>query len=402
MRSALVIVNRALFLACSWTWCIGMFLPVFLVGDFGVWGWIAFAIPNVLGAAAVGLIVQTPERSKLICAHHPTAMRMFSAVTIAFHLYFLGQVPRIIELPFPQAGAETAYALSAVALLLAYGGSSVLSKGGRRAWAILSVSVFAISILAGVLMGVASGWRAYEAPPSRGEFDLLNLLWVTPALAFGFLLCPHLDLTFHRTRQELRGRAGDLAFLIGLCVFFLILIGFTLAYVASWLDLAWLNYWIVAHFFAQSVFTMSAHLRELRAPHPNHTDETSARRSLTPRPVRFSRREGGRNAAALRMWIIIAGALTGLAWPADSFRMGYDLILYAYAIPFPAYVWIVMIPRSSTSDRAPAAWLSSVLIATPIYAVGHLGGVWWLIPIAVLCPLLAPIVERCFGSRIDK
>ena len=37
-----------IYLSCSWTWCIGMYLPVILLRDFG-WPWLlAFAIPNVL------------------------------------------------------------------------------------------------------------------------------------------------------------------------------------------------------------------------------------------------------------------------------------------------------------------------------------------------------------------
>ncbi|MBV8780683.1 MAG: hypothetical protein JO353_04735, partial [Phycisphaerae bacterium] len=44
----------AIFLGVSWTWCIGMYLPVLLVRDYGFWGWVVFAIPNVVGAAAMG------------------------------------------------------------------------------------------------------------------------------------------------------------------------------------------------------------------------------------------------------------------------------------------------------------------------------------------------------------
>src|SRR6266404_3216610 len=47
----------AVFLAVSWTWCIGMFLPVLLVRDYGLWGWIVFAVPNMIGAAAMGWVM---------------------------------------------------------------------------------------------------------------------------------------------------------------------------------------------------------------------------------------------------------------------------------------------------------------------------------------------------------
>ena len=43
-----------LFCACSWTWCIGMFLPVILIRDLGGAGFLAFAIPNLFGFGLAG------------------------------------------------------------------------------------------------------------------------------------------------------------------------------------------------------------------------------------------------------------------------------------------------------------------------------------------------------------
>ncbi|HTL30770.1 MAG TPA: hypothetical protein VL282_16180, partial [Tepidisphaeraceae bacterium] len=36
-------IGWAIYLGMSWTWCIGMFLPVLLVRDYGFWGWLVFA-----------------------------------------------------------------------------------------------------------------------------------------------------------------------------------------------------------------------------------------------------------------------------------------------------------------------------------------------------------------------
>src|SRR5262245_60423098 len=77
----------AVFLAMSWTWCIGMFLPVLLVRDFGVWAWLVFAIPNIIGAAAMGWVLSA-ERSSEIARQHRFAMDAFSIVTIAFQVFF--------------------------------------------------------------------------------------------------------------------------------------------------------------------------------------------------------------------------------------------------------------------------------------------------------------------------
>lgn len=367
MRRSSLALSRSVFLACSWTWCIGMFLPVFLVKDFGVWGWVAFALPNVVGAAAVGLIVRTPPRSKQTVERHAPAMRVFSAVTIAFHFYFLGQILRVIDLPTgPMGDLVAAGGLIALAALAVWATGWLKTTG----WLWFAVATLALSALAGALMYRMSSGHAYAPPPNVGEYSMGDLLWFSPALFFGFLLCPHLDLTFHRVRQEAPGRDGDIAFLIGFCVFFLGLIAFSLAYVASFLGIAWLNSWILLHFFIQSVFTTGAHRRELKSIQPGAQ---------------------GRLVAV----IVIAGVVMGLFWPADHFRLGYDLILYAYTIPFPAYVWIVMIPRRRKAARpAFATWLYSVAGATPIFALGYLGHVWWLIPVSIALPLLAPIVHR--------
>jgi len=82
-------IGWALFLAASWTWCIGMFLPVLLVRDYGVAGWFIFAIPNVIGSAAMGWAIHTRSASLTMTARHSGAMRSFSVVTISFHAFFI-------------------------------------------------------------------------------------------------------------------------------------------------------------------------------------------------------------------------------------------------------------------------------------------------------------------------
>src|SRR5882762_7153602 len=79
----------AFFLACSWTWCIGMFMPVLLVRNWGIWAWVVFAVPNVLGAAAMGFVIRSRQSSEDILINHRTAIGTFSLITIAFHLYFV-------------------------------------------------------------------------------------------------------------------------------------------------------------------------------------------------------------------------------------------------------------------------------------------------------------------------
>src|SRR4051794_35329380 len=84
--SILSCLGWAAYLACSWTWCIGLFLPVLLVRDFGVRGWVTFAIPNVVGAAMFGWIVRDGDASRRLVEKHRLACEIFSAVTIAYQL----------------------------------------------------------------------------------------------------------------------------------------------------------------------------------------------------------------------------------------------------------------------------------------------------------------------------
>src|SRR6476661_4754696 len=64
----------AAYLGMSWTWCIGMFLPVLLVRDYGFWGWLVFAVPNVVGAAAMGWVMNSRHRSQRVIDSHRLAL----------------------------------------------------------------------------------------------------------------------------------------------------------------------------------------------------------------------------------------------------------------------------------------------------------------------------------------
>ena len=93
-------LSWAIYLGMSWTWCIGMFLPVLLIREMGIWGWVVFAVPNVIGAALMGWVLKFPESSQRLVESHGVACRAFSGVTIAFHVFFvLWFVPRLVGLP---------------------------------------------------------------------------------------------------------------------------------------------------------------------------------------------------------------------------------------------------------------------------------------------------------------
>ena len=78
-------------LASSWTWCIGMFLPVLLGRMFGWPGILAFAIPNVLGCALFGFL-RTRAQSQRETRDHALFMAIFSAATVAYQVFFVGWI----------------------------------------------------------------------------------------------------------------------------------------------------------------------------------------------------------------------------------------------------------------------------------------------------------------------
>ena len=61
--AAVLTAAWGLFLASSWTWCIGMYLPVPLLREYGWAGFLAFAIPNLVGCTVFGYLVSR-ERSR--------------------------------------------------------------------------------------------------------------------------------------------------------------------------------------------------------------------------------------------------------------------------------------------------------------------------------------------------
>lgn len=333
-------VLRGLFLACSWTWCIGMFLPILLVRDFGWPGWVAFAVPNVIGAISVGFVFRASGSAALTADRHSVALRLFSVWTVLFHVAFLSW---ILTLVFPWlafsmgeivVGGVTVWpasmgdgvgAVAVVALLLIV---ALMLSGMRTAgWMLGALAVYVMSVVFAVMAWRTTGGRAYAAPPIAGDERFPAIVGAASVMAIGFLTAPHMDLTILRTRHELPGRPGTVAFVIGFGVFFLSMIGLTLAYSTTFLG-GLTSYYLVAHIVGQSVFTMSAHLRELRTG----SIERAAGRGFPPLL-----------AATLLLSIVCLGAVR-LAYTGAGQTM-YELFLAPYALIFPAYAWIVMVPH---------------------------------------------------------
>ncbi len=383
-------VGWAVVLACSWTWCIGMYLPVLLARDFGPWAWAAFALPNCIGAAWMGVALRAPGSSERFTASHALACRAFSIVTIAFQLYFAFWI-------LAEARPRTlAAALGAAMLALAI----AASMGGRSARWTIAVAALALS----VSLGCAAWWMAgLPTPPTLGSLPSPRLpdpaSWLIVPMGFGFLLCPYLDLTFHRARRGLTQRTAPLSFQIGFMGIFPLMIALTMFYAPAILDAtrargvgaspALAPLLILVHLAVQLGFTIGLHRRESGAG-----DERRARSSGVIAIVVAVA------AVALAAILPTKGAITGR-------EVVYWAFLGCYGTVFPAYVWVVAIPtrRARPTRAVIALWLLACLAAFPMYWLGLVEGrPAWLAPgaaVMVLAGLAAWPLARA-GARVER
>jgi hypothetical protein len=352
-----------------------MFLPVLLVRDYGLGGWIVFAIPNCIGAAAMGWILARPGASERIVAEHRTACVAFSAATLAFHAFFLSWIARRI---IPVDGCIAAVAVgSMLAMIL---------RGRRKPDLILAWIVLAISLVV-----LAHAWRDSSIPDWHGSKDAQDLFWLAPICAFGFALCPYLDLTFHRARQSTTPAGAKVAFSLGFGLFFLAMIFLTLLYAGNFVSgdfAAGLRTWIALHIAVQSGFTWSVHLRSL--PQPRESDWVIW--------------------IAAAILAIVAGSIVwvpSLQWfnQGQSVMLSgeaiYRIFIGFYGLVFPAYVWICMVSLHGNSpllSRALPVWVAAILIAAPMFWLGFIQGkMVWLGPgltVVLLSRFLVPSVNR--------
>lgn len=333
-----------LFCASSWTWCIGMFLPLLLFGTFGAESFWVFAIPNVIGCTAFGYIVSA-QRSKELVVAHARPMRCFAFITIAFQVFFIGYGSALMLFSEGSSFADTWPVLGIVLTM----GAAALASSRRNDtfWLGFAVAATVAAIaLFFTLLSFIGGFPDVLTPT-----DAPSLAAAAPALILGFLLCPYLDPTFHRARQATPSRH---AFLV-----FGVVFSFMLIFVAATFDPESIGPVILPIVFAQwmiqLVFTAGAHLREL---------------ATLPRAL------FGANISCLAA--LGLGVILGLPSIADE-RI-YLAFLGFYTIPFPLYILVAVVagPRGTVPPRAfiaillvsaalsPLAWLGFVEEQTPL------------------------------------
>jgi hypothetical protein len=336
------------YLGTSWTWCIGMFLPVLLMRELGFGGFAVFAVPNVLGAAAMGWVLRDAERSRALVENNRSACVWFSLVTILFHAFFAAWIIRRIV--GPDAGIAVVAAFAFFWLILQW-------RGGGK---FLAASLALTASLAALAWGL---WRRdlpYIAHPVLGAaLPRIDMLWLAPVCLFGFLCCPYLDLTFHAARQDLARGPARAAFAIGFSVVFLAMILFTVAYSG------WLVVGFDRHGFPQLALLLSIHLITqcclTVAYHAKRVGEVEPRMRLI-RVAVFS---------ILLVIAVLLGVVDRGEFTYDGMRLGeivYRVFLGFYALAFPVYVWLRMVRPRRSMLRVGAV----IVIASPLYWLGFI------------------------------
>jgi hypothetical protein len=371
-----------------------MFLPVLLVRDFGIWGYVVFAVPNVLGAGAMGWVLRTPSASVSLVHHHQAACALFSLVTMAFQAFF-----------FMFLLGNGAFRPAAVWVCLVPMAAAVVGCGGRTATRLMgagSLLAFSLVAFAAYLL------RGEPAIIDSAEARPVGVAWLAPVCAFGFGLCPYLDLTFHRARRALPGVSAPVAFGVGFGVFFLVMILFTLAY-SRWIDeavrggrpdLRGPRVLVLAHIVGQLLYTFVLHLREAEpfVKTPRRAAPGTALAALLTVL-----------AAALLAVAVMGAGTTASGWVGglSSGELTYRLFMAFYGLVFPAYVWLCVIPtRNESAEPAVGGlhagpprqklllWWFSVGLAAPMYWMAFIERqTWWLVPglgVVLLARLFLP------------
>jgi hypothetical protein len=329
-----------------------MVLPVLFIRDYGWPGFIVFAVPNVLGAAAMGFVLRSAMQSELITRDHDTACWWFSLVTIAFHLYVAAWLlPKLI------GGYSSWLVLAAVLFFVIHHRPLRETLAGLVVW-LISLGLFAYFLTTGA---------ARPIPPT-GAKPASDLLALALVCAFGFALCPYLDLTFHRARQHTSKSGARIAFGIGFCVVFFSMILFTAVYAPHLLAImggemlpTWVRVTIGVHMLIQIALTLAYHYQAIEP-------ELMQGRRIVPFVVALilSQLLGG--------FIAYAPSMFGITAP----EIVYRCIMGAYALLFPEYVYLRMLPRRRASMTV---YWTACAAALPFFGAGLIAGkMLWITP----------------------
>ena len=221
-----------------------MFLPILLLRWWGWPGFVAFAVPNILGCVAFGYVF-TPETSRRFVTRFAPSIRWFAWVTIAFQSWFGAWADRRLGMQGLLGTSVNWFDVCRLLPLLFF-----MFPGGGRFWTLAGTTC----AVASFVFFAQSGLGALNDPPVVGSLTSMSLAWAAPFMAFGFLLCPALDPTFHRALQQSPSRHSFAVFGVAFTAQ-LIFAASTFNAATGIMMLAWP---IAAQIVVQTTFTMCA------------------------------------------------------------------------------------------------------------------------------------------------
>ena len=356
-----------------------MFLPVLLLRDFGWLGWVIFAVPNVVGAAAMGTLVRSGHASRAMEVGHGRAMQAFALVTIAFQVYAVGGI-------FAAVGGGWVW--SAVALLVVLALVPVVRRASSLVMLAPLVWLASVALVASGLIAADVDPLAWATLPD--DLDPLHAVGLAIACLFGFGLCPYLDPTFHAARQlsdrtERGGTdAGPASFGVGFGVLFLTMIVGTLLYAPAYGTTL-----ILAHVVMQASYTVACHRRAMADTHRRTCGDGLRGSGMS-----------GLMWAGLLIALLVAVDLAAVAYWVPERVLGgyavgegfYRVFLGCYGLAFPAYVWLLIVGRPPEARPTRQDWLVyavAVTLALPFFSSGFVGGSMIWTGVGLLIVLLA-------------
>lgn len=368
-----------------------MFLPVLLIRDHGWAAWFLFAIPNVLGAAAMGRAVRSSGHARALREAHRPMVVAFSAVTIAFQAFFAASLTMAATRDGRPWWPAAAFL---VGLLLA---NLDLSRKPREPWSGFVAWIGSIA-LCGTAWWLATSGGDKPLPTPAGVEWASGQLGVTPVAGlglvclFGFLACPYLDATFLRAREE-AGPVGGRTFAVGFIVFFLAMIVLTAGYAwLPWEVTTTVGILVACHIALQLGYTIQVHAEELR----------NGERPLAPVWV---------GPLSVVLGVLIAVGVAKFGWRGDeggggSFEPAYRVFMGFYGLWFPAYVVGCMSGSWSKPEkpngRMLAIWVASCVAALPFYVVAFLqNGMNWAVA-GVVIAAAGALGARASGRTLGR
>jgi hypothetical protein len=374
MTRILRTIGWGLFCTSSWTWCIGMWLPMIVIARWGWPGFWVFAVPNVLGCAAMGYIVGSKTRSERLVETHRGPMRWFSVFTIGFQLFWLTAVLAFM-------GIDWTWLVIAPVGVLVLGAVAALMPSA--CWLLFSAAIF---IVVAVNFGFV-GIEPLETITDGGLSPAIELWGVAPLITLGFLFSPYLDLTFHRARRE---TPCTNSFAIFGATFLLVL----LFVCAVWKDQSLII--LLVLWAGQLIFTIGAHLRELlTSGHPGGWGSNRVLVVIACLPAALA-------------WILLGmGCGQSTLFDPDT-GAGHPLLvdmylrfIAFYGLIVPAWVLAFMGPRrpARRTTTAGAVLVIALLLALPMAELGMIHSTtwtttWWCIPAVAIVMLAALLLPR--------